>query len=129
MSALTPQTIENYLQENLPTYLDLLRQMVEINSFTLNPAGVDHLGELTAQAFSPLGFTAERIPSTNPNFGNHVILTRPGTSGRKIGLISHLDTVFPLRRRYKTTFSGGKLGSAFTAPAQWTSKGARWRFI
>jgi glutamate carboxypeptidase len=123
MSALTPQTIENYLQENLPTYLDLLRQMVEINSFTLNPAGVDHLGELTAQAFSPLGFTAERIPSTNPNFGNHVILTRPGTSGRKIGLISHLDTVFPPEEEVQNNFFWREAGERIYGPGTVDIKG------
>ena len=86
---------EDYLTQNLPDYLDMLRRMVAINSFTANPAGVDALGQLTAEMFAPLGFTADTVPSVNPEFGRHLVLTRPGQSGRKIGLVTHLDTVFP----------------------------------
>jgi glutamate carboxypeptidase len=89
------QPIEQYLTANLPAYLDLLQSMVAINSFTANPAGVNALGELTARAFANLGFTAETVQSVNPNYGKHLILTRNGRTGRKIGLVSHLDTVFP----------------------------------
>ena len=35
-----------YFERNLNEYLDLLRQMVLINSFTANPAGVDALGRV-----------------------------------------------------------------------------------
>ena len=86
---------QNLLEDNLSRYLDLLRQWVEVNSFTGNPQGVNRLGDLTAEAFAPLGFQAERIQAANPAYGKHLVLTREGSSGRKIGLISHLDTVFP----------------------------------
>ena len=85
----------SYLQSQQSFHLDLLRQMVEINSFTANAEGVNALGAFTAAAFAKLGFTAESIPSDNPQFGNHLVLTRNGRSSRKIGLVSHLDTVFP----------------------------------
>ena len=39
---------EEYLTQNLPDYVEMLRQMVAINSFTANPAGVDALGQLSA---------------------------------------------------------------------------------
>ena len=77
--------LQNYLTPKLPEYLDLLKRMVDINSFTDNPAGVNAVGELTAQAFAPLRFTAETIQAENPNFGKHLVLTRAGKSGRKIG--------------------------------------------
>ena len=48
-----------YLDHHWPAYLDLLHQMVLINSFTLNPRGVNRLGELTAERFAELGFEAE----------------------------------------------------------------------
>jgi glutamate carboxypeptidase len=82
------------LDEKMPAGLDILRDMVGINSFTRNPAGVDQLGRFTAECFAPLGFAAETVPSTNPLFGQHLILTRPGTSPTSIALISHLDTVY-----------------------------------
>lgn len=43
-----------YFERNINVYLDLLRQMVLINSFTLNPTGVDALGRLTADRFATL---------------------------------------------------------------------------
>ena len=87
--------LEGFLREREPFYLGLLERMVAINSFTANAAGVNRLGEETAVIFSDLGFTAETIQSTTPHYGKHLILSRPGSSGRKLGLISHLDTVFP----------------------------------
>lgn len=98
------QKLQSYLQENLPAYLDLLRRMVEINSFTGNPAGVKAVAALTATTFAELGFSAELIPATNPEYGDHLVLSRPGTAGRIIGLISHLDTVFPPEEEQRHNF-------------------------
>ncbi len=93
-----------YLAHNWPVYLDLLHQMVLINSFTLNPRGVNRLGELTAERFAALGFEAEAVPSEGFRYGRHLVLSRPailenratgGATAPTIGLISHLDTVFP----------------------------------
>jgi glutamate carboxypeptidase len=86
---------KEYLEDNLPRYLELLRKWVETNSFTANPTGVNKLAKLTANAFTDLGFSAEYIPAENPDFGNHLVMTRKGSSEKVIGLISHLDTVFP----------------------------------
>jgi glutamate carboxypeptidase len=71
--------------------------MVVINSFTLNPSGVNALGQLTAELFAPLGFEAEFVSPADYRYGRHLILTRKGTGAAApaIGLISHLDTVFP----------------------------------
>lgn len=89
-----------YLAHNWPAYLDLLHQMVLINSFTLNPRGVNRLGELTAERFAELGFEAEAVQSEGFRYGRHLVLSRPATGENRataptIGLISHLDTVFP----------------------------------
>ena len=92
--------LQTFLQRNLNVYLDLLHQMVMVNSFTLNPIGVNALGRLTADLFAPLGFEAEFVPSPDFRYGRHLVLTRAGepVAGRSapvIGLISHLDTVYP----------------------------------
>jgi glutamate carboxypeptidase len=89
-----------HLAHNWPAYLDLLHQMVLINSFTLNPRGVNRLGELTAERFAELGFEAEAVPSEGFRYGRHLVLSRPAIRENRataptIGLISHLDTVFP----------------------------------
>jgi glutamate carboxypeptidase len=92
----------NFLRGRMPFYLDLLHQMVAINSFTANAEGVNSLGRLTVAAFSELGFSAETIQSINPVFGKHVFLhSRPPTTSSDsagispfVALISHLDTVY-----------------------------------
>jgi glutamate carboxypeptidase len=84
-----------HLTSGLPQYLDALRRTVEVNSFTANAAGVDAVGQLTAELFAPLGFATEYVPADNPAFGRHLFLSRGGSSGRRVALVSHLDTVFP----------------------------------
>ena len=69
--------------------------MVNINSFTSNRDGVNRLSMLTAEFFTPLGFQAEFVPSSNAELGNHLVMTRPGRSNKSVGMVSHLDTVFP----------------------------------
>lgn len=117
------QSIEQYLGDNLPAYLELLRQMVEINSFTANAAGINALGELTAVIFAELGFTAETVQSVNPNYGKHLILTRNGRSGRKIGLVSHLDTVFPPEEEAANDFRWRPEGDRIYGPGTVDIKG------
>jgi glutamate carboxypeptidase len=89
------ERIQAYLQPRFPEYIEMLRHMVSINSFTANPHGVNALGELTAMAFESLGFSAQSIPSADSQHGAHLVLTRHGRSQRSIGMVSHLDTVFP----------------------------------
>ncbi|MFZ5809118.1 MAG: M20/M25/M40 family metallo-hydrolase [Chloroflexota bacterium] len=88
--------LEKMLTERLPAYLEMLRQMVEINSFTANAEGVNRVGRLTADFFAPLGFEADFVPSERKDFGNHLFLQRSANqlSSPTIAMISHLDTVF-----------------------------------
>jgi len=88
----------------MPRYLEILRDMVGINSYTLNPSGVERLADYTAGAFSGLGFADERVPSAFPAYGKHLVLSRGGASGRKIGLVSHLDTVFSPEEEERNDF-------------------------
>ena len=90
----TADAIRSRLEEGMPRYLDILREMVDINSHTRNPGGVDRLGDYTAELFRDMGFSAERIPSVNPGYGRHLLLRCPGGSARSVACVSHLDTVF-----------------------------------
>jgi glutamate carboxypeptidase len=96
--------LKEFLQSQMPAALEMLREMVGINSFTENRDGVNRLGRFTAECFAPLGFTAEHVPSTNKAWGDHLVLTRRGRSGRSIALISHLDTVFPPEEEARNNF-------------------------
>lgn len=90
-----PGAIQHYLESQMPAALQMLREMVAINSFTENRQGVNQLARLTATSFAPLGFRPQFVPATNPRYGDHLVLTRPGRSARNIAMVSHLDTVFP----------------------------------
>lgn len=117
--------LEAALQRRLPEHLALLREMVGVNSFTANPAGVNALGALTAARFAALGFAAEHIPSTNPLYGRHLILTRaaPDPNAPRIGLVSHLDTVFPADEEQRHDFHWREAGARIYGPGVVDIKG------
>jgi glutamate carboxypeptidase len=122
------RNLQTNLQEHLPQHLDLLRQMVNINSFTSNPAGVNELGKMTAETFSKLGFEAEFVQAADFIYGQHLVLTRPARSvnGRgapKIGLISHLDTVYPAAEEWENDFSWRISGKRIYGPGVYDIKG------
>jgi len=116
-------TLNQFLEAQLPAALAMLRQMVAINSFTLNREGIKHLGQFTAEGFAPLGFTAEFVPSTNPQFGEHLVLTRRGTGSKSIAMISHLDTVFPPEEEVRNGFRWQVEGDRIFGPGTNDIKG------
>src|SRR5437899_7908663 len=82
-------------EQRLPETLELLREMVGINSFTENAEGVNRLSRFVAGAFLPLGFGASFHEATHPSYGKHLVLRRASIPGAPtIALVSHLDTVF-----------------------------------
>ena len=101
----------------------MLHRMVDINSFTANPEGVNRLAGFTTECFAPLGFTAESIPSYNPQWGSHLVLTRRGSSGKSVALISHLDTVFPPEEEARNHFHWQVEGDRIFGPGTHDIKG------
>jgi glutamate carboxypeptidase len=115
--------LKKYLDEQFPATLEMLRRMVGINSFTGNREGVNKLARFTAECFAPLGFSAEHVPSTNPEFGNHLVLTRRGRSDKSIALVSHLDTVFPAEEEERNNFRWLPEGDRIYGPGTQDIKG------
>ena len=111
------------LEGRLPATLDLLRQMVGLNSWTENRAGVDRLARLTTEAFAGLGFSAESVPSVNPAYGDHLVLTRPGKSAKSVALVAHLDTVFPPEEEERNGFRWQPEGDRIYGPGTEDIKG------
>ncbi len=120
---LNPAVLNQFLAAQFPAALEMLRQMVGINSFTLNRDGLRHLGQFTADAFAPLGFIAEFVPSTNPDFGEHLVLTRRGHGPKNLALISHLDTVFPPEEEVRNDFHWQVEGDRIFGPGTQDIKG------
>jgi glutamate carboxypeptidase len=97
--------------------------MVDINSFTLNRAGVASVARCTTEAFASLGFKARSVPSTQPEFDSHLVLERPGTGPLTLALISHLDTVFTPEEEAANDFRWREEGHRLYGPGTLDVKG------
>lgn len=119
--------IQAYLNAHLQEYLDIHQQMVEINSFTANPQGINLLGELTAHLFSGLGFEADWVQSANPYYGRHLFMRRAAEiqddSTPTLALVSHLDTVFPPEEEQDNDFHWRVEGDRVYGPGTVDIKG------
>jgi glutamate carboxypeptidase len=118
-----PSALRSWLDARLPETLHHLKSMVEINSWTSNAAGVDRVGDLTAQLFATLGFVPERVPSTHPHYGHHLVLVRQGTSHPTVAMVSHLDTVFSPDEEARNRFQWLPEGDRIYGPGTHDIKG------
>ena len=75
------------------SYLDDLRRICQINSYTKNKSGVDRVGDIFDEWLRPLGF--QPTVYERELIGNHRHYKSPAESGKKLLLLGHLDTVFP----------------------------------
>jgi glutamate carboxypeptidase len=80
----------------------LLKELVNINSGTLNPAGVRKVGEVLRPQFESLGFACRWIPMEEVHRAGHMECSRHGSHGRRILLIGHMDTVFEPSSPFQT---------------------------
>lgn len=118
--------LTRHLEERLPEALKTLEQMVAINSFTANRAGVNQLGALTARVFADLGFRSRVVPAKVADLGDHLVLERPGqagTNGPTVAMISHLDTVFPAEEEIRNNFHWRLEGERIYGPGTVDIKG------
>ena len=79
----------------VPAAIALVERTVNVNSGTLNVAGVRRVGEMYRPLLESMGFTVEwaDVPAALKRAG-HLVARRRGTSGKRILIIGHLDTVF-----------------------------------
>jgi glutamate carboxypeptidase len=93
--SLVEQRIVEAVKARKPEALALLERSVNINSGTMNQAGVRETGSLFRAEFDALGFQTHWIemPAAMQRAG-HLVATREGARGKRVLLIGHLDTVF-----------------------------------
>ncbi len=73
----------------------LLERLVNVNSGTMNVAGVTKIGAMMRAELEPLGFAMRWIPMEAAHRAGHLIATHKGNGrGKRLLLIGHLDTVF-----------------------------------
>lgn len=89
------EAISAWVDANVPAAEALLADLVNVNSGTMNQAGVRAVGARLAEELEPLGFDTEwiELPPETQRAG-HLFARRAGVRGRKVLLIGHLDTVF-----------------------------------
>ncbi len=76
--------------------ITLLKKVVNINSGTMNHAGVKKVGEIFKEEYDNIGFDTQWIDMSEVNRSGHLFAEKTGkkVKGKKILLIGHLDTVF-----------------------------------
>lgn len=73
--------------------LALLEKLVNIDSGTYLRKGVNQIAGIIVPKLHELGFEVERLPQ--PDFGDHLLARKGGTSMKRLLCIGHMDTVFP----------------------------------
>lgn len=91
------QRIASSVRARSDEAIRMLEQVVNINSGTMNHAGVREVGEMYRAELEQLGFTTRWIdmPSELQRAG-HLVATREGRKGKRLLLLGHLDTVFEI---------------------------------
>jgi glutamate carboxypeptidase len=89
------QAILQWVDAHADESIDLLEKSVNINSGTMNLAGVRENGAILRSEFDALGFATQwlELPA-EVNRAGHLFARHAGDRGQKILLIGHLDTVF-----------------------------------
>ncbi|WP_299489613.1 M20/M25/M40 family metallo-hydrolase [uncultured Shewanella sp.] len=93
--------IVNSVDQSLPKARALLEKVVNINSGTMNFAGVKKVGMVFKQELEALGFKAQWQDGSSYNRAGSLV-AEYGTQGKKILLIGHLDTVFAKDDAFQT---------------------------
>jgi glutamate carboxypeptidase len=87
------RTLVNYADAHNGEALSLLERVVNINSGTMNLAGVQEVGRIFRAEFDALGFKTQWVDQSAVQRAGHLIADHPA-NGPRILLIGHLDTVF-----------------------------------
>lgn len=98
-AALTPdeQKIVALVDAQAGAFASDLEAAVRIDSATENLAGVRRMGEHFGRQLTELGFASRfiELPVSTGRAG-HLVAERKGTRGKRVLLLGHLDTVYPV---------------------------------
>lgn len=90
----TEKKILKTVDANNDEAIQFLKDVVNVNSGTMNLEGVKKVGELFGDAFEAIGFTSTWHDMSEVNRSGHLFAETNGTKGKRLLLIGHLDTVF-----------------------------------
>jgi glutamate carboxypeptidase len=99
--------------------IDLLRQLVDINSGTKNLEGVRAVGKVLMPQFEALGFKVRWVPMDEVQRAGTLVAEHPcpnpGKCGKRALLIGHMDTVFEKESPFQHFTMLGASGDPDTA--------------
>ncbi|MFO7552235.1 MAG: M20/M25/M40 family metallo-hydrolase, partial [Haliea sp.] len=91
----TEKRMVEFIDATNPAAVELLIDSVNINSGTMNLAGVREVGELYSTEFAALEFEVEWLDGSAFERAGHLLARYRGSEAQvKVLLIGHLDTVF-----------------------------------
>ncbi len=102
-----------WLGEREDDMLALLERVTNINSGSLNRAGLEAVAAVFDEELRELGFTTSRLPGEliempscpgsdySIDLSDHLLARRPG-DGKRLLLMGHIDTVFPPESPFQT---------------------------
>jgi len=91
----TESTIVSFSENHVEEAIDLLEELVNINSGSLNQEGVKAVGAVLRSELDDLGFETRWVDMpAEMQRGGHLFGELAGDRGKKVLLIGHLDTVF-----------------------------------
>jgi hypothetical protein len=95
MPASTEAQITEWIASQKQSMIDLLRDVVNIDSGSYDKPGVDAVGSRFQQHFAAHGIEAWREPHDVFGDAIHALVTKPGSNEKPVLLMGHRDTVFP----------------------------------
>ncbi len=90
----TEKKLSKWVDDNNEEAVELLKELVNINSGTMNFEGVKAVGDVLMPRFEALGMDTEWVSGDEFNRAGHLVAKIEGGKGKKILMIGHLDTVF-----------------------------------
>lgn len=85
--------MEEFIQQKKGEMLELIEQLVNIDSGSYVKEGIDQIGSILKKQYEEMGFVVD--VKNEKDFGNHLLIQHKNASDPKIILIAHMDTVFP----------------------------------
>jgi glutamate carboxypeptidase len=101
----TETQIIDWLASQKQPMIDLLRDVVNIDSGSFDKEGVDAVGARFEQHFAEYGIETWREPHDVYGDAVHGLITKPGSNEKPILLMGHRDTVFPKSEVAKRPFT------------------------
>ena len=101
----TETQIIDWLASQKQPMIDLLRDVVNIDSGSFDKEGVDAVGARFEQHFADYGIETWREPHDVYGDAVHGLITKPGSNEKPILLMGHRDTVFPKGEVAKRPFT------------------------